>query len=262
MQANIEENNSILVNNASVTYRNGHTALKNVTFRIPQKSISALIGINGSGKSTLFKVIMGFIPLKTGKITILGKSIKTALHKKLIAYVPQAEEVDWSFPLLVEDLIMMGRYGHMGIMRIPRFQDHQAVKAALSRIHMTHLRKRQIGELSGGQKKRIFLARALVQNSPIILLDEPFTGIDLKTENQIISLLRELRDEGKIIIVSTHNLFSIPTFCDQSILLKETILAYGSTKKIFTQENLEKTFGGTLPYFGTSQNNQNIVSSH
>lgn len=234
------------VRDATVTYRNGHTALRNATFKIPTGTITALVGVNGSGKSTLFKAIMGFVRLAKGEITILGLPVKEALKKNLVAYVPQSEEVDWNFPVLVEDVVMMGRYGHMGMMRIARRADHEAVEKALSRVNMLEYRKRQIGELSGGQKKRVFLARALAQDSHVILLDEPFTGVDVKTEEAIVTLLRGLRDEGRVMLVSTHNLGSVPEFCDRTVLVKNTVLAYGPTEEIFTQANLEKTFGGVL----------------
>ncbi|MCQ1570618.1 manganese/iron ABC transporter ATP-binding protein [Neorhizobium galegae] len=238
-----------MVDGATVTYRNGHTALRDASFRIPQGTITALVGVNGSGKSTLFKAIMGFVRLAKGDIRVLGMSVKEALRKNLVAYVPQSEDVDWDFPVLVEDVVMMGRYGHMGMMRIPKAADHEAVATALARVSMSEFRKRQIGELSGGQKKRIFLARALAQDGRVIMLDEPFTGVDVKTEDQIITLLRELRDEGRVMLVSTHNLGSVPEFCDRTILIKGTVLAYGPTVETFTQENLEKTFGGVLRHF-------------
>ncbi|WP_210008041.1 manganese/iron ABC transporter ATP-binding protein [Neorhizobium galegae] len=243
------EEEGIMVDGATVTYRNGHTALRDASFRIPQGTITALVGVNGSGKSTLFKAIMGFVRLAKGDIRVLGMSVKEALRKNLVAYVPQSEEVDWNFPVLVEDVVMMGRYGHMGMMRIPKAADHEAVATALARVNMSEFRKRQIGELSGGQKKRIFLARALAQDGRVIMLDEPFTGVDVKTEDQIITLLRELRDEGRVMLVSTHNLGSVPEFCDRTILIKGTVLAYGPTVETFTQENLEKTFGGVLRHF-------------
>lgn len=238
-----------MVDGATVTYRNGHTALRDASFRIPQGTITALVGVNGSGKSTLFKAIMGFVRLAKGDIRVLGMSVNEALRKNLVAYVPQSEEVDWNFPVLVEDVVMMGRYGHMGMMRIPKAADHEAVATALARVNMSEFRKRQIGELSGGQKKRIFLARALAQDGRVIMLDEPFTGVDVKTEDQITTLLRELRDEGRVMLVSTHNLGSVPEFCDRTILIKGTVLAYGPTVETFTQENLEKTFGGVLRHF-------------
>ena len=239
----------ITVRDVTVTYRNGHTALHDASFEIPRGTITALVGVNGAGKSTLFKAIMGFVPAARGEITLLGKSVKQALRENLVAYVPQSEEVDWSFPVLVEDVVMMGRYGHMGFLRRPRQADRDAVDQALRRVNMLDYRHRQIGELSGGQRKRVFLARSLAQEGQVILLDEPFTGVDVKTEDQIVALLRELRDEGRVMLVSTHNLGSVPEFCDRTVLVKGTVLAYGETEDIFTRDNLEKAFGGVLRHF-------------
>lgn len=233
----------------TVTYRNGVTALRDASFAIPRGTIAALVGVNGAGKSTLFKAIMGFLPLASGEIRILGKTVREALAEGLVAYVPQSEEVDWTFPVLVEDVVMMGRYGRMGFFRIPSREDREAVEAALARVGMSDFRRRQIGELSGGQRKRVFLARALAQNGRVILLDEPFTGVDVQTEEAIIALLKELRDEGRVMLVSTHNLGSVPEFCDRAILVKGTVLAYGPTATTFTQKNLERAFGGVLRHF-------------
>lgn len=236
----------------TVTYRNGQTALRNASFQIPRGTVTALVGVNGAGKSTLFKAIMGFVPVARGDIRLLGLSVNEALKKNLVAYVPQSEEVDWSFPILVEDVVMMGRYGRMGFLRRPSRADHAAVDAALSRVDMQDFRRRQIGELSGGQKKRVFLARALAQDGQVILLDEPFTGVDVKTEEQITALLRELRDEGRVMLVSTHNLGTVPEFCDRVVLVKGTVLGYGPTETTFTRENLEQAFGGVLRHFTLS----------
>lgn len=237
------------VTNLTVTYRNGHTALRNASFSIPRGTVTALVGVNGAGKSTLFKAIMGFVPAARGDIRILDVPVAQALRRNLVAYVPQSEEVDWSFPVLVEDVVMMGRYGHMGLLRRPRPADRAAVDAALERVGMQDLRHRQIGELSGGQRKRVFLARALAQEGQVILLDEPFTGVDVKTEDQIVALLRDLRDEGRVMLVSTHNLGSVPEYCDRAVLVKETVLAYGPTDTTFTPENLQQAFGGVLRQF-------------
>ena len=237
------------VDNITVTYRNGHIALRDASFSIPRGTITALVGINGSGKSTLFKAIMGFVPLTRGEVSILGKSKEQALKQNLVAYVPQSEEVDWNFPVLVRDVVMMGRYGHMNWLRIAGKHDHELVNQALARVNMTEYADRQIGELSGGQKKRVFLARALAQEGEIILLDEPFTGVDVTTEEQIISLLKSLRDEGRVMLVSTHNLGSVPEFCDRAVLIKGTVLASGKTKNVFNQANLETAFGGVLRHF-------------
>jgi manganese/iron transport system ATP-binding protein len=178
-----------------------------------------------------------------------GERAGRALKRNVVAYVPQAEEVDWNFPVLVEDVVMMGRYGHMNWLRIPSAKDRDMVDTALERVGMSALRKRQIGELSGGQKKRVFLARALAQEGRVILLDEPFTGVDVKTEEAIIELLRELRNEGRVMLVSTHNLGSVPEFCDRAILINRRILAAGLTHEVFTRENLSLAFGGVLRHF-------------
>ncbi|MBP2237590.1 manganese/iron transport system ATP-binding protein [Sinorhizobium kostiense] len=244
-----DEDSGIRVRDATVTYRNGHRALQGASFEIPTGTIAALVGVNGSGKSTMFKAIMGFVRLAEGEISVLGLTVPQALKKNLVAYVPQAEEVDWNFPVLVEDVVMMGRYGHMNMLRMAKKADHEAVESALARVGMSDYRKRQIGELSGGQKKRVFLARALAQDGRVILLDEPFTGVDVKTEDAIIRLLLALRDEGRVMLVSTHNLGSVPEFCDRTILLKNTVLAYGPTDTTFTRDNLELAFGGVLRHF-------------
>ena len=243
------DGDGISARDVTVTYRNGHTALWNASFTIPRGTVTALVGVNGAGKSTLFKAIMGFVQAAKGDIQILGRPVAEALRQNLLAYVPQAEEVDWSFPVLVEDVVMMGRYGHMGFLRRPSAADRAAVDQALARVNMQDFRHRQIGELSGGQRKRVFLARALAQDGQVILLDEPFTGVDVQTEDQITALLRDLRAEGRVMLVSTHNLGSVPEFCDRVILVKGTVLAHGPTETTFTHANLERTFGGVLRRF-------------
>ncbi|WP_280952645.1 manganese/iron ABC transporter ATP-binding protein [Rhizobium subbaraonis] len=239
----------IVAEDVTVTYRTGVTALKHASFSVPRGTITALVGVNGSGKSTLFKAIMGFVPLAGGRVTILGMPVREALKKNLVAYVPQAEEVDWTFPVLVEDVVMMGRYGHMNWLRIPSRHDHEMVAEALARVNMSDFRKRQIGELSGGQRKRVFLARALAQEGQVILLDEPFTGVDVTTEEQIVELLGTLRDEGRVMLVSTHNLGSVPDFCDRTVFVKGTVIASGPTAETFNEANLERAFGGVLRHF-------------
>lgn len=239
----------IAVEDITVAYRNGTTALRHASFTSPRGSITALVGVNGAGKSTIFKAIMGFVPVVSGSISILGQAGRQAQRQNKVAYVPQSEDVDWNFPVLVEDVVMMGRFGHMNMLRIPSANDRSKVAAALERVNMTQYAKRQIGELSGGQKKRVFLARALAQEGEVILLDEPFTGVDVKTEDAIIALLRALRDEGKVILVSTHNLGSVPEFCDRTVMVKGTVLAFGPTSEVFTREKLEEAFGGVLRHF-------------
>jgi len=244
---------SLEASGVTVTYRNGHTALTDASFRLEGGTICALVGVNGSGKSTLFKALMGFVTPTAGWVKIDGKPVKAAQRQSWVAYVPQAEEVDWTFPVSVHDVVMMGRYGYMNFLRTPRAADHTAVEESLRRVGMWDFRDRQIGELSGGQKKRVFVARALAQRGRLILLDEPFTGVDVKTEEAIITLLRELREEGRLILVSTHNLGSVPEFCDQVVLINRTVLAYGPTAEVFTSDNLAKAFGGSLRHFNLSQ---------
>ncbi len=243
---------SIDVENLTVAYH-GKVALHGAYLQIKAGSISGLVGINGSGKSTLFKAIMGFLKPVTGRVLINGFPIKTVQKKSLVAYVPQSEEVDWNFPVSVHDVVMMGRYGYMNILRIPSAKDQRVVRESLERVQMWSMRDRQIGELSGGQKKRAFLARALGQQGAVLLLDEPFTGVDIKTEKAMIDLLLELREEGHTILISTHDLASITTFCDQVVLINRTILAYGDTSEVFTEENLSRTFGGSLGDFSLSK---------
>jgi len=237
------------VEGVTMVYANGHLALRDASFHLDSGTICALVGVNGSGKSTLFKSIMGFLKPKAGRVSISGMPVGEVLKRNHVAYVPQAEEVDWQFPVSVWDVVMMGRYGAMNFLRIPRAIDKAKVEESLRRVSMWDFRNRQIGELSGGQKKRVFLARALAQGGRVILLDEPFTGVDVKTEEEIIALLRELRSAGCIILVSTHNLGSVPEFCDQVVLINRTVLAYGPTSQVFTEENLTAAFGGVLRQF-------------
>ncbi|MFC0282369.1 manganese/iron ABC transporter ATP-binding protein [Camelimonas abortus] len=237
---------AIAADDVTVVYRNGHCALDRASFRAPAGSITALVGVNGSGKSTLFKAIMGIVPLAAGSIRIFGAPVAESLRRQAVAYVPQSEDVDWNFPVLVGDVVMMGRYGHMGFLRRPRAADREAVAGALERVGMHAFRSRQIGELSGGQRKRVFLARALAQDARLILLDEPFTGVDVGAEEAIIALLQELRREGRSMLVSTHDLGGAPTFCDRAVLLNRTVLASGPIASVFTAANLQKAFGGRL----------------
>ncbi len=240
---------SISVRRLNVTYPNGFTAVTDASFELDPGTICALVGVNGSGKSTIFKAIMGFVRPTAGEVRLCGLTVGEALKRNIVAYVPQSEDVDWNFPVLVETVVMMGRYGHMNFLRMASRADRYKVDEALERVGMSEYRKRQIGELSGGQKKRVFLARALAQEGRIILLDEPFTGVDVKTEAAIVGLLRELRASGHLMLVSTHNLGSVPDFCDHVVLLNRTVLAAGPTAEVFTQKNLELAFGGVLRNF-------------
>lgn len=240
---------SVDVRGVTVSYANGHVALRDATFSLTGGSICALVGVNGSGKSTLFKAIMGLVRPIAGSVSIAGHPVHVALKQNLVAYVPQSEEVDWSFPVSVWDVVLMGRYGYMNFLRLARAEDRRIAEESLARVGMLEFRDRQIGELSGGQRKRVFLARALAQRGRVILLDEPFTGVDVNTETAIITLLRELRAEGHIMLVSTHNLGSVPEFCDHVVLVNRTVIGAGPIGEVFTEENLLRAFGGVLRHF-------------
>ncbi|PZU99306.1 MAG: manganese transporter [Pseudanabaena sp.] len=234
-------NINIDIENVTVAYH-GKVALHNASLQLKSGTICGLVGMNGAGKSTLFKAVMGFVKPLSGRVLINGLPIRRVQKESLVAYVPQSEEVDWNFPVSVYDVVMMGRYGYMNFLRIPSDRDRQFVRESLERVEMWEMRDRQIGELSGGQKKRAFFARALAQQGKVLLLDEPFAGVDIKTEKMMIHLLMELRDAGYTVLISTHDLTSITTFCDQVVLINRTILAYGETSEVFTEENLARTF--------------------
>jgi len=237
---------TVRVEALTVAYRGGNIGLSDVSFELQQPTICGLIGMNGAGKSTLFKAIMGFVSPTNGRVEICQQPVKWAQKQNIIAYVPQTEEVDWTFPVSVRDVVMMGRQGRMGFLRIPSARDAKIVMESLIRVGMEAFVDRQIGELSGGQRKRVFLARALAQQSLIMLLDEPFTGVDVKTEHAIITILRELKEDGHIIIVSTHNLASVPDFCDTVMMINSTLIAFGSVSEVYRPDNLGKAFGGAI----------------
>jgi ABC-type Mn2+/Zn2+ transport system ATPase subunit len=243
----------IEIENVTVAYH-GKVALHSASLQLKAGSICGLVGMNGAGKSTLFKAIMGFVKPAGGRILINQLPIRQAQKDNLVAYVPQSEEVDWTFPVSVYDVVMMGRYGYLNVLRIPRSIDRDAVRESLERVEMWELRDRQIGELSGGQKKRTFFARALAQRGTVLLLDEPFAGVDIKTEKLMINLLMELRQAGQTILISTHDLASITTFCDRVVLINRSILAYGDTADVFTEENLSRTFDGAVGDLSLAKN--------
>lgn len=238
---------TISLQNLTVAYHH-KIALHRASLELPSGTICGLVGMNGAGKSTLFKAIMGFVKPDEGQVLINGLPVKSAQKRSQIAYVPQSEAVDWNFPVSVEEVVMMGRYGYMNWLRSPKASDRAIVQESLARVELSDLADRQIGELSGGQKKRAFFARALAQQSPLLLLDEPFAGVDIKTEKLMIDLLMELRESGHTILISTHDLSSITTFCDQVVLINRSILAYGETSEVFTEENLSRTFGTPMKY--------------
>lgn len=232
---------AIEIKDVSVRYHE-KVVLKDATANIPVGSICGLVGMNGAGKSTLFKAIMNAVPLLKGSVRLNGMTVKTAQKKGVVAYVPQTEAVDWNFPVSVRDVVMMGRYGFMNIFRTPSKKDDEAVVRALERVHLTEFADRQVGQLSGGQRKRVFVARALAQGASILLLDEPFAGVDAKTEASLVDLLRELQKQKVTILIAAHDLATIGSYCDHIILLKQIVVAAGPTKKVFTKENILVTY--------------------
>lgn len=238
---------STAINAENVTVHYGQTlALDDVSVDIPAAQICGLLGMNGSGKSTLFKALMGLVKPDHGSIRLLGRAPRQARREGLIAYVPQSEAVDWTFPVTVADVVMMGRYGHLGLTRRPRAADRAAVAAALERVGLTELSGNPIGALSGGQRKRAFVARGIAQEAALLFLDEPFAGVDKRSEATIAALLRELRDEGRTIMISTHDLASVPELCDSAVLLQQQVIAHGPLEEVLAPETLARTFGAKI----------------
>lgn len=225
----------------------GTVALYDASLCLPPGCICGLVGMNGAGKSTLFKALTGFVRPSRGRIRINGQSVRQAQRDQAVAYVPQNEGVDCSFPISVWEVVMMGRYGAMNLLRIPRPSDRLAVRDALQRVELLELRDRPIGTLSGGQRKRAFLARAIAQRASVLLLDEPFNGVDVRTEKLMAQLFLQFRQEGRTMLISTHDLSHVRDFCDLVVLINKTVLAYGDTSEVFTPENLARTFGGLPP---------------
>lgn len=226
---------------------NATVALYDASLVLPAGCICGLVGMNGSGKSTLFKALTGFVRPSRGRIRINGLTVAEAQREQAVAYVPQSEGIDNNFPVSVWDVVMMGRYGAMNLLRVPARADRVAVREALSQVELLPLRDRPIGALSGGQRKRAFLARAIAQGASVLLLDEPFNGVDVRTEKLMADLFLQFRSEGRTILISTHDLSHVREFCDLVVLINKTVLAYGETSEVFTSENLSLTFGGVPP---------------
>lgn len=220
---------------------NGQSAIRDLTFDVYAGERIGIVGPNGAGKSTLFKALVGLLPHQ-GAISILGASCRDS--HGMIGYVPQHEAIDWRFPATVWDVVMMGRARQIGYILPPRKRDRVAVREALERVGMWALRKRQIGELSGGQRRRVFVARALAQRARVLLLDEPFSGVDTAAETDIFQVLDVLRDEGVAVLLATHNLVQAATHYDKLMLLNSgRMLAYGPPAQVYTPDNLAATFG-------------------
>jgi len=226
---------------------NGSVALYDASLTLPAGCICGMVGMNGAGKTTLFKALTGFVRPSRGQIRINGLKVAEAQREQAVAYVPQSEGIDCDFPVSVWDVVMMGRYGSMNLLRIPRQSDRLAVRNALDRVELLELKDRPLSSLSGGQRKRAFLARAIAQRASVLLLDEPFSGVDVRTEKLMAELFLQLRKQSCSILISTHDLSHVRDFCDVVVLINKTVLAYGETSEVFTPENLSQAFGGLPP---------------
>lgn len=233
------------IENITVAY-NGSPVLHDVSFLVPHGTRVAIVGPNGAGKSTLFKALVGLLPLRAGRILIHG--LPLGHHLDCVAYVPQREEVDWRFPVTVTDVVMMGRYGKLGWLRRPGKQDALAVARALDQMRIRDLASQPIADLSGGQQQRVFLARALAQEPHILLMDEPFTGVDVATQEATLALLDELRTQNVTVMVSTHDLNLATSRFDQVLLLNRRVIAYGLPKAVFTPDKISEAFGTRVMY--------------
>lgn len=227
----------------SVSYQK-KPVLYGVDLAIPEGSLVGLIGPNGAGKSTLIKAVMGLLPLNGGWVKVFGEPFDRA--KQRVGYVPQRESVDWDFPVNVMDVVLMGRYGKLGLFKRPRKEDHDKAREALDKVSMLPFANRQISNLSGGQQQRVFLARALAQESDLYLMDEPFAGVDAATESAIIALLQDLKRRGKTILVVHHDLTTAREYFDRLVLLNMRVVASGPTDEVFNVDLLQKTYGGRL----------------
>lgn len=226
----------------SVRYREVH-ALERASLRLDAGTICGLVGMNGSGKSTLFKAIMGVVPAVTGTIQIAGMPPAQARVQGVVSYVPQSEDIDWSFPVSVRDVVSMGVYQTLGLTRRMTKDAQARVNRALAQVELTEYASRQIGELSGGQRKRAFVARAIAQQAQLFLLDEPFAGVDKRSEAMLVKVLKDLAAHGATVLVSTHDLPSLTQMVDEAALIRQTILLHGSPDDVLAPENLVRAFG-------------------
>ncbi|MDX8291829.1 metal ABC transporter ATP-binding protein [Metabacillus indicus] len=240
----------VAVNNLTVAYHR-KPVLQEVGFEVPEGKLIGIIGPNGAGKSTLIKAVLGLIPSASGEVEIYGDSYKK--QRKRVGYVPQRGSVDWDFPTNALDVVLMGRYGHVGWMKRPGKKDIAFAKECLNKVGMLDFADRQISQLSGGQQQRVFLARALAQDADVYFMDEPFVGVDAATEKAIISLLNELKVRKKTVLVVHHDLQTVEEYFDWVLLLNLRKIAFGPTGEVFNMENLQKTYGGRLTFLQDQQ---------
>lgn len=234
---------SIDIQGINISYERKRV-LSNIYLSVESGFFYGLIGPNGAGKSTLFKAILGLIKLNSGNIKVLNQNIEGV--RKKVAYVPQRDEVDWDFPATVYDVVQMGRYPHKKVLQRLNSTDKKITDEALEKVGMTSFKDRQIGTLSGGQQQRVFIARALCQQAEIFLLDEPFVGVDITTENRVIDILKSLAQEDKAILLVHHDLATAEEYFDKVILLNQRLIIYGDTSEVFTKENIAKTYASQL----------------
>lgn len=233
----------IEVHDLTVAYHH-RPVLWDIDLEFPEGQIIGILGPNGAGKSTLIKAIMGLVPLASGHVRIFGQPAAQALTS--ISYVPQRESVDWDFPTTALDVVLMGRYGQLPLFGRPRAKDYEIARQCLAKVGMQDYARRQISQLSGGQQQRVFLARALAQQTRVYLMDEPFAGVDAATERAIVTLLRELREQGATVVVVHHDLHTAPEYFDTVLLLNLRCVAFGPVATTFTPENLNAAYGGRL----------------
>ncbi|MEM9645985.1 MAG: metal ABC transporter ATP-binding protein [Planctomycetota bacterium] len=232
---------AIRTNNLTVTY-GADPVLWNVDVTIPRLGMTGIIGPNGAGKSTLLKAILGIVPSAAGTIDVLGSSCKR-MASQTIGYVPQRNTVDWDFPTTVFDVVMMGTYGRLRWFQRPGKTQREETRQALQKVQLEDFADRQIGELSGGQQQRVFLARALVQHPSVYLMDEPFAGVDAKTEKSLIGILRELSNSGSTVVMVHHDLCCVQQYFDHVVMLSGRLIAAGPTPEAFSSENIERCYG-------------------
>jgi ABC-type Mn2+/Zn2+ transport system ATPase subunit len=231
------------IDNISIGYGD-KIILRDLSFQVPHGARVAVVGPNGAGKSTLFKALVGILPLQNGRILIHGEVL--GAHKDCVAYIPQREDVDWRFPVTVSDVVMMGRFGQMGWFNRPSSHDKEVVRKSLEQMGIADLATHSIGQLSGGQQQRAFLARAIAQEPHILLMDEPFTGVDVTTQEVTLNLLDHLRSRQVTTIISTHDLNLAATRFDLVLLINHRLIAFGTPQEVFIKENLASAFGNSL----------------
>lgn len=235
---------AIQVDDLTVAYQE-QPVLWDLDLAVPEGSLMAVVGPNGAGKTTLIKAILGLVRVAAGRVLVSGRPYREV--RSQVAYVPQRGSVDWDFPTSVLDVVMMGRYGQLGWFRRPGAREAALAQEALEKVDMWDLAHRQISQLSGGQQQRVFLARALIQDARVYLMDEPFQGVDARTERAIVDVLRDLRYRGSTVVAVHHALHTVPEYFDEVLLLNVRRIASGPVEEVFTRENLQRTYGSGLP---------------